>query len=117
MRVRRLGGVAALAAAVVFTLAAPSPAYAERSAGGEFGLGVGSLLLSLPYGLVKTVYAVGGIVVGGLGWTLTGGRNDVARAIWQPALRGDYVITPEVLTGQKPLTFVGRDPRSEPYPY
>ncbi len=117
MRVRQLVGVAALVAALVFTLAAPSPAYAERSAGGAFGLGVGSLLLTIPYGFCKTVYAVGGLVVGGLGWTLTGGRTDVARAIWQPALRGDYVVSPEVLTGEKPLTFVGRDPRSEPYPY
>jgi hypothetical protein len=27
------------------------------------------------------------------------------------------VVTPAHLTGKKPLSFVGRDPRYEPYPY
>ncbi len=40
-----------------------------------------------------------------------------ARPILQASLRGNYVITPEHLRGREPLTFVGRDPRYEPYPY
>lgn len=88
-----------------------------RSALTEFGLGTASAALSMVYGPAKFLYALGGSVTGGLAWIFTGGRADVARSIVQPALRGDYVVVPENLTGDKPLTFVGRDPRSEPYPY
>ncbi len=87
----------------------PAPVHA-RSAGGEFGLGLSSLILTLPYGFVKATYAVVGSVTGGLAWAITGGRNEVARAIIQPALRGDYVIVPEHLLTERPLIFVGRNP-------
>ncbi len=76
----------------------------------EFGLGVSSLALTIPYGLVKLAYALGGSLTGGLAWVLTGGRSDIARAIIQPAVRGDYVIIPEHLTNKRALVFVGRDP-------
>ncbi len=88
----------------------------ERSAAMEFGLGVSSLALTLPYGLVKLAYALGGSLTGGVAWALTGGRSDIARAIVQPAVRGDYVINPEHLTNDRALVFVGRDPSREP-PY
>jgi len=87
----------------------PAPVHA-RSAGGEFGLGLSSLILSIPYGFIKTSYAVLGSVTGGLAWAITGGRNEVARAIIQPALRGDYVIVPEHLVNERSLIFVGRNP-------
>jgi len=98
---------------VVLAITAPSPAAAQakdRSAPVHFGLGVGSLVLTLPYGLAKTAYALGGSLTGGLAWALTGGRWDIARAIIQPAIRGHYVITPQQLTGGQSLVFVGRDP-------
>jgi hypothetical protein len=95
-------------------LTAPAAAQAsERNTAAEFGLGVASFALTVPYGLVKTAYAVGGSLVGGLAWVLTGGRNDTARAIIQPAVRGDYVVVPEHLLIQRSLVFVGRDPRTQ----
>ncbi len=101
----------------VFLLGGAAPAVAqdaERGATMEFCLGVSSLALTLPYGLVKVVYALGGTLTGGVAWVLTGGRNEVARAIIQPAVRGDYVIIPEHLTNDRALVFVGRDPSREP---
>ena len=68
------------------------------------------MLCTFVYGTVKTVYAIVGTITGGLAFALTGGRGDVAREIIQPAVRGDYAITPDILTGQQPLVFVGRDP-------
>jgi hypothetical protein len=41
----------------------------------------------------------------------------VFRAISQPALRGDYVLTPEQLRGEQTWRFMGRDPELGPYPY
>jgi hypothetical protein len=89
----------------------------DRSAGAEFGLGAGAFICTIPWGILKILYAAGGAVTGSLAFALTGGRKDVARAIWQPSLRGDYVVTPDNLTGREPLSFVGRDPEEGPYPY
>ncbi len=99
--------------ALASALPAPAAAQAsERNAAAEFGLGVAAFVFTLPYGLVKTAYAVGGSVTGGLAWVLTGGRNEIARAIIQPAMRGDYVVVPEHLLLERSLVFVGRDPRT-----
>ena len=98
-------------AALLLGVMAPDAARAaERHAATHFALGAGSVLGTFVYGTVKTVYAVLGTVTGGLAFALTGGRGDVARAIIQPAVRGDYVIVPEHLTFERPLIFAGRDP-------
>jgi hypothetical protein len=56
------------------------------------------------------VYAVLGSATGGLAYLLTGGDGHTARNITQKAVRGDYVVTPEHLTAEQPLVFVGIDP-------
>jgi hypothetical protein len=97
----------------VFLIGGAGPAGAqdaERGAPMEFVLGASSFALTLPYGLVKLTYALGGSLTGGVAWVLTGGRSEIARAIVQPAVRGDYVIIPEHLTNDRALVFVGRDP-------
>ena len=100
-----------LCAALTWGVTGPGIARAgERNAVEQFGLGAGSVLCTVVYGTVKTVYAIVGTLTGGVAWALTGGRSDVARDIIQPAVRGDYAITPDILTGQQPLVFVGRDP-------
>ena len=40
----------------------------------------------------------------GLAWALTGGNGEIARGIVQPAVRGDYVVTPANLTSEEPLS-------------
>ena len=123
MRVRRRLRVVSLLALLAVSVSGLAPGHAlaqsrdERSAGTEFGLGLGAFVCTVPWGLLKTGYALLGGLTGGLGFALTGGRSDISRAIWQASLRGDYVVTPEHLTGQRPLSFVGRDPQRDPYPY
>ena len=36
-----------------------------------------------------------------------------ARAVVMPAVRGDYVVTPAILSGERPLEFYGRAPGYE----
>ena len=92
------------------------PLAAERSAAGEAGLGTLSFFSSLVYGTVKVGYAGLGAITSGFAYVLSGGNADLAQVLLQRSLRGDYVITPEILTGQKSLVFVGRDPEREPAP-
>lgn len=63
----------------------------------EAGLGVGSVLASAIYSPVKVTYAALGAFAGGVTWVATGGNTEFAQKIWEPSLRGDYVITPKIL--------------------
>jgi len=72
------------------------------------GLQAASWVLTIPYGAVKTAYAIGGGIVGGLAWVVTGGNVEVAKSVWIPSMTGDYIVQPQHLTGEKTLYFVGR---------
>jgi hypothetical protein len=104
----------ALAAAVLCIGLVPATASAQqRSAAETGGLGAAAALCSLPYGPTKVVYALGGTIVAGFAWALSGGDNDVMRAVLNPAVRGDYVVTPAHLRGQETLEFIGREPEEQ----
>jgi hypothetical protein len=49
-----------------------------------------------------------------MGFILSGGSADAAANIISPAIRGDYVVTPEHLRGEKALVFVGHYPPAGP---
>ena len=83
---------------------APEPVSSEA------GYGVGAALASVFYIPAKVTYAGLGLITGGLGWVLTGGRTDVANNIIYPAVGGNYVVTPNNLKGTEPLYFVGAPP-------
>lgn len=72
------------------------------------GLQAASWIITIPYGAVKSAYAIGGGIVGGLAWVVTGGSTDVAKSVWIPSMTGDYIVQPQHLTGEKTLHFVGR---------
>ncbi|MBS0155722.1 MAG: hypothetical protein JSS38_14080 [Nitrospira sp.] len=63
--------------------------------------------LTVPYGAAKMVYSIGGGLVGGVAWAVTGGNMEVAKSIWIPSMTGDYIIQPQHLTGERRLHFVG----------
>lgn len=63
--------------------------------------------LTIPYGAAKMVYSIGGGIVGGVAWAMTGGNMEVAKSIWIPSMTGDYIVQPQHLTGEKHLYFVG----------
>ncbi len=110
-RSRRLR-VALLTALLAITLQA-GPAWADSQAA-EAGIGTAAALTSLIYGPVKVTYATLGLVIGGIAWGLSGGDSDVMNAIITPAVRGDYVVTPDMLRGRDDLEFIGRDPAYRP---
>lgn len=105
-------------ASLVTVLAAPlyaqsAPANkdtAEPGVSEEAGYGVGAALASIFYIPAKVTYAGLGLLTGGLGWVLTGGRADVANNIIYPAVGGNYVVTPSNLKGTEPIYFVGAPP-------
>ncbi|HJT22593.1 MAG TPA: hypothetical protein VJ746_19125 [Nitrospira sp.] len=74
---------------------------------GGAGLQAASWLATVPYGAAKVVYAIGGGLVGGLAWVMTGGNTDIAKAIWSPTMTGHYIVQPQNLTGDKSLHFMG----------
>lgn len=90
------------------------PQASEPSAGEELGYGVGSVFTSLFYSPLKLTYAGLGLVTGGLGFVLSAGNTDVANNIINPAVRGNYVVTPRHLKGEEPLIFVGPAVSPEP---
>lgn len=71
------------------------------------GVQAASWFVTVPYGAVKTAFAIGGGIVGGLAWAVTGGDTETAKAVWIPSMTGDYVVQAQHLTGEKTLRFVG----------
>jgi hypothetical protein len=87
-----------------------NPAIAADTSGtGPEGaaLQAASWVATIPYGAVKVAYALGGGIVGGLAWMVTGGNTAVAKAVWIPSMTGDYIVLPQNLTGEKSLLFMG----------
>jgi hypothetical protein len=93
--------------------AAPADPPAEPTVGEEAAYGVGSALANVFYIPAKVTYAGLGLLTGGLGFVLSGGRADVANNIIYPAVRGHYVVTPDHLKGKESIYFVGAPPPSE----
>ena len=83
---------------------------AEQPVGEEAGYGIGSALANVLYIPAKVTYAGLGVLTGGIGYLLSGGRADVANNIIYPAVGGHYVVTPSHLKGEQPLYFVGAPP-------
>lgn len=99
-------------ASLAFTMACANDVERRPMTGGEVaeeaGLGLGSFLASAVYAPVKLVYATGGLIAGGLAWMFSGGDSDVAMGVIEPAVSGDYVITPERLRNPASIEFIGR---------
>jgi hypothetical protein len=87
------------------------PQVAQPSDGGVnwkgVGIGAGTVAGNLVYVPAKIVYGILGGIAGGAGYALTGGNKQVANSIWRSSLGGDYVLTPEMVTGKKPIYFSG----------
>jgi hypothetical protein len=71
------------------------------------GSGVGAAASNVLYVPAKLVYGTLGGIAGGAGYALTGGNQRVANTIWRSSLGGDYVITPDMISGQAPVHFSG----------
>src|SRR5260370_31995642 len=71
------------------------------------GYGAGALLCNVLYIPAKLVYALLGGLVGGGPYLITARNTQAANTVWRSALGGDYVVTPQMLTGQEPINFSG----------
>ena len=71
------------------------------------GSGVGAIASNVLYVPAKLVYGTLGGIAGGAGYALTGGNKRVADTIWRSSLGGDYIITPDMITGNEPVHFSG----------
>ena len=103
--------VAATACALAIALA-PGMASAADDEGmaNEAGIGAAAAIGTLIYGPAKIAYAALGLFFGGAAWGRSGGDNEVLNAVITPAVRGDYVLTPEHVRMERNLEFFGRDP-------
>jgi hypothetical protein len=102
---------AALACILAIALHTGPARAQDESLESEAGTGALAAVSTLFYGPAKVVYAGLGLVIGGIAWGLAGGDGDVMRAVVTPSVRGDYVVTPSHLRGERPLEFFGREPQ------
>lgn len=72
------------------------------------GIQVGSWLLTIPYCIGKSAFAVAGSVVGSLGYAFSGGNPNTAEAIWTSSVYGTYILRPAHLRGEEPIHFLGK---------
>ncbi len=106
--IRHISRGRGLVGALALSLVLAGPARGEAADSEGVGYGVGAALCSVVYGPAKIVYALVGSIVGAGAWAVTGGDTDASTPIFESALYGDYVVTPDVLRGERPLEFVGR---------
>jgi len=110
--------VVVLVAVLGVLLLPPGWAWAEdptSSDGGsdETGIQVGAWALTVPYILGKGAFALGGAVVGGLGYAFSGGNSDTAKTVWTKSIYGTYIIRPAHLRGEEPVYFLGKSDESQ----
>jgi hypothetical protein len=105
-------GVGAAPAQSTMSSAPPAHAQVTQPEEGDVnwkgvGVGAGTVLANVGYIPAKLVYGILGGIGGGAGYLLTGGNEQVSNTIWRSSLGGDYVLTPDMLTGEKPVHFSG----------
>ena len=89
-----------------WALADTSSADADSSEG--TGIEVVSWALTVPYVIGKGAVALGGAVVGGLGYVFSGGNVNTAKAVWTRSIYGTYLIRPAHLRGEESVHFLGQ---------
>jgi opacity protein-like surface antigen len=78
------------------------------------GIGAGTVAGNVLYIPAKLVYGILGGIGGGAGYALTGGNEQVANTIWRSSLGGDYVLTPDMISGKQPVHFSGPTGTAQP---
>jgi hypothetical protein len=110
--------VVLLVAVLGVLLLPPGWAWADDAASvgegsDETGIQVGAWALTVPYIIGKGVFALGGAVVGGLGYAFSGGNYDTAKTVWTKSIYGTYIIRPAHLRGEEPVHFIGKADESQ----
>jgi hypothetical protein len=126
-------------AAITIALAWPAGAFAQNTAPGAaetggsaqpqvmqpdeggvnwkgVGVGAGTVAGNILYVPAKLAYGILGGIAGGAGYVLTGGNKQVSDTIWRSSLGGDYVLTPDMVTGKERVHFSGPTDTAVPPP-
>lgn len=113
-RLMRTVTAVTLAVLLTFSFSLFTPAWSQSSAtdtqqGTPSGAGmqVASVLSTICYFPFKAAFAIGGGIVGGLAYGFSGLNEQTAKSIWIPSMYGTYIITPEHLSGDKAVRFLG----------
>jgi hypothetical protein len=85
----------------------PSSADTQQGTASGAGMQAASAVATILYFPLKAAFAIGGGIVGGLAYAFSGGSEQTAKSIWIPSMYGTYVITPEHLTGDRAVRFLG----------
>jgi hypothetical protein len=85
----------------------PSSADTQQGTASGAGVQAASALATILYFPLKAAFAIGGGIVGGLAYAFSGGSEQTAKNIWIPSMYGTYVITPEHLSGDRAVRFLG----------
>jgi hypothetical protein len=85
----------------------PSSTDTQQGTASGAGMQAASAVATILYFPLKAAFAIGGGVVGGLAYAFSGGSEQTAKSIWIPSMYGTYIITPEHLTGDRPVRFLG----------
>lgn len=93
-----------------------SSADTQQGTASGAGMQVASAVSTILYFPFKGAFAIGGGIVGGLAYVFSGFNEQTAKSIWIPSMYGTYVITPEHLTGDRPVRFLGVAAESEGAP-
>ena len=87
---------------------APASVTSEETFPADAALGFASFLATIPYGAAKIGYAITGAVAGGLEYLYEGRTTPAVEDIWDSALGGTYILTPDHLRGKKEISFIGK---------
>ncbi|MGC4097329.1 MAG: hypothetical protein QM706_09450 [Nitrospira sp.] len=91
----------------------PSPVDAQQGTAYGAGMEAASAAATILYFPFKAAFAIAGGIVGGLAYVFSGLNETTAKSIWIPSTFGTYVITPEHLTGDRPVRFLGMPAETE----
>lgn len=68
---------------------------------------IASAAATILYFPFKAVFALGGGIFGGFAYVLSGFSETTGKRIWIPSMYGTYIITPEHLSCDRRVRFVG----------
>jgi hypothetical protein len=74
------------------------------------GMRAASAAATILYFPFKAAFAIAGGLVGGLAYVFSAFSEPTAKSVWLSSMGGTYVITPEHLTGDRPVRFMGVAP-------
>lgn len=112
-RLQSWGGLVLLV--VMVTIATPAARVANAALSAEQAddeghpavTWVATALLDVLYVPAKVLVGSAGVITSSLAYVVTVGDSDTFSAVWNSAVKGDYVVTPRMIEGKDPVHFAG----------